>query len=311
MVGCSALVRTALDRRKLLTVAGGAITVACLAALAYLVYREREVLVVHVLTADRRQLAAVGVWYVAALAVSLIAWASIMGRLGGRAGFWRHAGIFCLANMAKRLPGTLWYVGGRTVLYSRAGVPARTVILASAIEGTLTWLAGVAIAVPFLAVALPQSRWLWIGGGAALLLLLLNPIAVRWLLDRAAKRVAKGGELRGVELRHVYAWLGLYVAGWVSGGAVLASVVSLFQEVPASQLPWIIGSWTVAGSASMLAVLLPSNLGITEVTMTALLGQVIPAGLAVLVAVSARVLITLLDILGGALALLIQRVGKA
>jgi hypothetical protein len=109
----------------------------------------------------------------------------------------------------------------------------------------------------------------------------------------------------------VYFWLGLCVAGWAIGGGVLVSIVSMFQVVPSGQHPWIIGSWTVAGTASMLVTFLPTNLGITEVSLTALLSQMLPAGLAALVAVSARVLTTVLDLLVGGLALITQRVDGA
>ncbi|MHB1004369.1 MAG: hypothetical protein ACYC3S_01860 [Chloroflexota bacterium] len=279
---------------------------ACLGLLAYLVYREREMLSVYLLNADKMNLATVALWYAIGVAVYMATWASIMEQLGGHARLLRHVVVFLIANMAKRLPGTLWYVGGRTVLYSRVGVPTRTVILSSAIEGTLTWLAGVTVAVPFLAVALPEQRWLWVGGGTTTLLLLLNPKSVRWFLDRAAK----GGDLQRVALRHVYLWLALYVTCWLMSGAMFASVVSIFQPVPASRLTWIVGSWTVAGSASMLATFLPSNMGITEITLTGLLSQIVPSGFAALVAVSARVLTTLLDMLAGGLAFLIQRIVK-
>jgi len=291
------------NRLRLASLVGGVLALGCLGALAYLVYKEREVLAVYVLAADRRQLLAIGVWYAVDLAIFVGVWASIMERLGASLSFWRHLSFFCAANAAKRLPGTLWYVGGRALLYTRVGTPSRTVILGSAIEGTLTWVAGVAIAVPFLAVALPDRRWLWIGAGAVVLSVMLNPRSIRWLLRRAAK----GEELAGIRLEHVYAWLGLYVGGWIVGGALLASVVALFQPVSAGQYPWIVGSWATAGSASMLVTFLPSNFGLTEVALTALLGQIVPAGVAVLVAVGARVLITLLDIVGGGLALASER----
>ena len=296
-----------LNRRTLLSVTGLLLTAACLAFVGYVVYRERDVLITHLLRANARQLLAVVAWYVADLAIFIGGWASIMAGLGGRLSLARHARIFCLANAAKRLPGTLWYIGGRAALYGRAGIPSRTVVVASAVEGALIWLAGLAICVPFLMVALPDRRWVWLGAGGLVLAGLLNPRTLRWVLQRATRD--GGGTV--ISLPQVYGWLLLYMAGWAVGGILLFAILTIFQVPTLDHLPTVIGTWTVAGTASMLTIFLPSGFGITEVTITALLGRLVPAGVAVLAALSARLLITLLDVIVGSLAYLAEMAQRA
>ncbi len=291
-----------LDKRRLAWLAGSLLTGACLAFVGYVVYRERDVLVLYLLKADVHQLLAVVGWYLADLAIYILGWAAIMRGLGAGIRLAHHARIFCLANAAKRLPGTLWYVGGRTALYSRAGVSSRAVIAGSAIEGALTWLSGLAMAVPFLMVILPDRRWIWLSVGGLLLVGLLNPASLRWFLCRATKN----GEAPSIALAQVYALLLLYVVGWVVGGVFLAAILSIFYAVHIAQLPYVVGAWPVAGTASMLTIFLPSGFGVTEVTLTALLSRLMPAGVAVLAAVSARLLTTLLDVALGSLAYLIE-----
>ena len=270
-------------------------------------YRERDTLSTYLLKMDARQLLAVTGWYLLDLAIYIAAWAAIMTTLGGRVGWAHHARIFCIANAAKRLPGTLWYVGGRAALYDRLDIPARVVVLASAFEGALIWLSGLAISVPILVVALPNRRWIWLGLGILLLVGLLNPKTLRWILRRAAKNDVS----RSTALLPVYGWLLLYMVGWGVGGVLLAAVVAIFETPPIKQLPYVVGTWTVAGTASMLVTFLPSNFGVTEVTLIALLSKVIPAGVAVLVAVSVRLLTTLLDVLLGGLVYLAGVICKA
>ncbi len=296
-----------LNRRRWLSVAGGLLAAACLIFLGYIVYRERDVLVTHLLRADARQLLAVAAWYVLDLAIFICGWAAIMAGMGERLSLLRHARIFCLANAAKRLPGTLWYIGGRAALYSRAGIPSRTVVVASAVEGALIWLSGLAISVPFLMVALPERRWVWLAAGGALLIGLLNPRTLRWILGRAVK----DGALSTISLWQVYGWLLLYLAGWAIGGVLLHAILAIFQTPAWEQLPAVIGTWAVAGTASMLTFFLPSGFGVTEVTITALLGRLAPAGVAVLAALSARVLITLLDVIVGSLAYVAEMTRRA
>lgn len=270
-------------------------------------YRDRDVLVTHLLRADARQMLAVAAWYVIDLAIFIEGWAAIMDSMGGRLSVRCHARIFCLANVAKRLPGTLWYVGGRAALYGRVGIPARSVVIASAIEGVLIWLSGLVVSMPFLMVAMPDCRWIWLGVGGLLLVGLLNPLSLRWILRRAAKDDAAST----ISLAQFYGWLILYLAGWVVGGVLLFSVLVMFQATPLQQLPAVIGAWAVAGTTSMFTLFLPSGFGVMEVTITALLGRLAPAGIAVLTAISARILITLLDVIVGSLAYLLEMAQRA
>ena len=230
-----------------------------------------------------------------------------MASMGGRLSLAHHARIFCLANAAKRLPGTLWYVGGRAALYGRAGIPSRTVVVASAVEGALIWLSGLAISVPFLMVVLPDRRWVWLGVGGLLLVGLLNPRTLRWILQR----VTRDGAASSISLLQVYGWLLLYLAVWAVGGLLLFAILAIFQVPTLNHLPAVIGTWTVAGTASMLTIFLPSGFGITEVTITALLSRLAPAGVALLAALSARLLITVLDMIVGSLAYLAEIVQGA
>lgn len=289
-------------RHPFLTLGAGLLAVSFFVVLVFLLYHDWESVSSRLLGADFRYLVMVAALYVADLAIYVAVWVLVVEQVGGRTTKARHATIYCLANVAKRLPGTLWYVGGRAVLYSRIGVAGGPVYLASAIEGTLSWLAGVIVAGPFLALALPQHRWLAASVGF-IVLILVNPLSLRRLLQKAAPT----DELRNLDVRHVYLWLGLHTIGWIVGGAMLVAVVFLFQRVSVGQALWIIGSWTVAGTTAMLATVLPTNFGITELALTSLLSQIVPAWLAALVAVSTRVLTTLLDIVFGILALVVQR----
>lgn len=288
-----------MDRRRLASVAGAVLAVACLVFLGYLLFREREALATLLITADPRQLVPIVFWYLADLLIYIAGWALIMARLGGRAGFATHVRIFCLANAAKRLPGTVWYIGGRAALYDRIGIPARVVVTASAIEGALIWLSSLAISIPFLMAFLPDRGWVWFGGGL-LLVGLLNPWALRWLLNRAMR----GSALPSISWARVYGWLAVYGAGWAVGGVLLFTILRMFHTPSVGHLPMVIGGWAIAGTASMLTFFLPSGFGVTEVTLTVLLSQIAPMGAVVLTAVGARLITTVLDMIFGGLAYL-------
>jgi len=81
-----------------------------LAGLGFLVYRERDTLGNYLAAANPTQLLAVVGWYTIDLFIYFAVWVAILQKLGGRTGLLNHFRIFCLANAARRLPGTLWYV---------------------------------------------------------------------------------------------------------------------------------------------------------------------------------------------------------
>jgi hypothetical protein len=241
-------------------------------------------------------------WYTIDLTIYGITWASIQNRLGKRVKLLDHIRIFCLSNAAKRLPGTLWYIGSRTTLYRQTGISVRPVVIASGIEAVLIWLSGVLIALPFLIMSRPNLIGLWAGIGFILLLITLNPRALQWGIVRATR-----GEMPPpVTPWDVYLWLTLYAVGWMVGGILLFSVLTTFQPLSMEWLPTVIGIWTLSGVLAMLTIVLPSSLGVMELTLTTLLSAIVPTGLAVLVALSVRGLTTVFDLLWGGLAMLLQ-----
>ena len=281
---------------------GVGLAVALLAGLGLLVYRERGTLGNYLASANPTQLLAVVGWYTIDLMIYFIVWVAIIQKLGGRTDILNHFRIFCLANAARRLPGTLWYVGGRAVLYRQSDIPAKTVVIASGIEVVVIWCSGILAALPLVFVTRPEYVWPWSVAALGLLVAILNPRVLRWALLRASPEWQPGRS----GLLHVYMWILGDAVGWFVGGLFLFAILTVYQSLPLTAIPVTIGAWTIAGTISMLVFFLPSNFGITEVTLVALLSGLVPTAVAVLAALSARILATLLDLVWGSVALLLQ-----
>jgi uncharacterized membrane protein YbhN (UPF0104 family) len=71
-----------------------------------------------------------------------------------------------------------------------------------------------------------------------------------------------------------------------------------------------VAAWSVSAAASLLTFFLPSGFGVMELTLTALLSSIVSPGAAVLVALAARVLLTLLDVLFGLVAYAAEAVSR-
>jgi uncharacterized membrane protein YbhN (UPF0104 family) len=229
------------------------------------------------------------------LALAIAGWVLIQGMLSG---YWHpldHFRIYTLTTMTRRLPGSFWYILGRVVLYERLGVARGVTAVAGGFEYAATILGGVLVAL---------VTWPLVLGGQGvsplwpLLLLLacaalLNPPMVRW----AVRKLSPDHHTPAVRYRHLVAWVLLYALVWSVGGLLLFVVIGALRPLPLAQLPAIVGVWAASGLASMLIFnFVPLGLGVTEITLAALLSPYIAADEALFAALLMRALLTLSEL---------------
>jgi len=156
-----------------------------------------------------------------------------------------------------------------------------------------------------ISIIIKYSSSIWIAGVLVVLsLFLVNPKTLKWLIKKT------GGDPNRLKFTNIVLWVALYSLVWVMGGVMLFCIANTLFPLPVSNLGFVIGSWFFVGIASYMLLFLPSNLGFSEIGLSLLLSQIIPSSLAVLVAVSSRILTTLYDILLAGLVVLWQKLVK-
>lgn len=266
------------------------------AVLGVLLYRERTLLFQVQWRLDPWLLAIAFLVFWVGLLIATLTWAMLMRQLGSTLPYTTHVDHYCISQLAKRLPGTLWYLAGRTYLYKQDGESLRLVAFASSVELFITILSGSLTSLLFAGYSLseqtPFPLWGWVLL-CAIGLLLLHPKPLHYLLQRF-----KILETPRLQYRQLLSWVVLYSLIWVIGGAVLYLVSNTVMTISLTHLPYFIGSWSVVGTLSILVFFLPSNLGFTEVGLSLLLAAVIPSSLAVVVAVANRIFLLLCELIG-------------
>lgn len=219
------------------------------------------------------------------------AWHLLVRRLAHYDNFRQSTKICWSSNLARRMPGPVWYIAGRAVLYEQVGVSKITTSLLSALELAFFLISGVVTTLltsPFW--ALPNSlrssgnQAALLGVGLILTLALVHPRILEWLWQKLGRQTP-ASHLRW---RDTLVWLALYVIIWAVGALVLFSVVNLFHTTPTSQLLAIIGMWASAGSISLAGALTFSGMGLREISLTLLLTQLVPAPVALVIAITIR-----------------------
>jgi uncharacterized membrane protein YbhN (UPF0104 family) len=235
--------------------------------------------------------------YTLALALAIFLWGQIMNRLGTPIPWHEHVRVYCVSNLARRIPGPLWHVVGRVILYDPERANKSVIALGSGLELVLTALSSLVVGI----VAWPGEASqvlnpLWIAGVVILSLVVIHPkilnVGLRWL--GSSQSESFGWDL---SYRRVLSWLVLYGLVWILGGLMLFALIQMIYPVPLARLPQTIGAWSLSGMVSVVMAILPVGLGFRELALGLLLTNFLPDGIAILIAILARLLLTLYELI--------------
>jgi len=277
-----------------------------IAVLGWLIWRQREVLLNYSWEIRFFPLFLSFAIYVAIQFLMVFLWSQIITVFVEKSNFWKDFQLILLTNLGKRIPGTVWYIGWRIQLYRELNLTTGIVSLASGVELAMLIVSGSLVSLLFaISIIIKYSSSIWIAGVLVVLsLFLVNPKTLKWLIKKT------GGDPNRLKFTNIVLWVALYSLVWVMGGVMLFCIANTLFPLPVSNLGFVIGSWSIVGIASYMLLFLPSNLGFSEIGLSLLLSQIIPSSLAVLVAVSSRILTTLYDILLAGLVVLWQKLVK-
>jgi len=204
---------------------------------------------------------------------------------------WR---IWFITNLGRYVPGKIWHVVGRVDLGRSIGIPAPVTIASFIYEMVLAIGTGLLISLSVLPL-LNFSGFNALGWFITLFVIIAIVIyppvftgIINFLL-RLTKRPALAFHLSLFQV----AGLGLfYLAFWSIQGAGFFFLVKAITPVAWAWLWPLIGIFVGAWVLGFLSFVSPGGLGVREGVMVLLLGTLLPAGVAVVIAVVARLWIT-------------------
>jgi hypothetical protein len=274
-----------LIRRLLLS---GVLLIPALAIVVYQTWRGWDQLVSYQWELDPKHWAFGFLGYSISLVFLLIAWNYLMGRLGGVKQFRTNSRLYLVSGLSKRLPGCIWYMTSRTLLYQEEGVPAPVSLAGSALELTLMATSGVVtyfLTLPFAGDFLQGG--LRIVVGIALLLVgatILQPAVFNRIFGFFLRLMGSQTRVE-VSYRDILPVMPLYLAAWAIGGAWLYAMISSVYQLPLETLPTIMNIWAATGTLTMLLSAILFGVGTREVALSLFLGFVIPQPIAIIVTI--------------------------
>jgi uncharacterized membrane protein YbhN (UPF0104 family) len=238
----------------------------------------------------------------AGLALSVLTWRRSLTELGSRIRLVAASRVYLLGQLGKYMPGSVWALAAQTELSKRAGVARSRGIAASLVAIGVNVVTGLA-----LGSVLALSRWgsgAWLG--VALIAALsacvaaLSPPVLTRLVNAGLRAVRRPLLTRDVTWRGIGSASGWSFTSWLSYG-LCVWVLAVAVGAPAAEtLPLCLAGVPLAMTAGFLVFVSPSGIGIREAVLVWALAPVLERSDGLAVALVARLLFTVADLLAAA-----------
>jgi glycosyltransferase 2 family protein len=230
--------------------------------------------------------------------VSVFVWRELLAEMGERLSLTTAAPIFYLSQLGKYLPGSAWSILMQIELSRAHNVPKRTNVTVGVLViavATTTGLGMAALLLPF-ANGIALRHYWWIFLILPLFLTALHPRVLGAALNLALRLT------RREPLARTPSWTGLSrVAGlqalvWLCLGLLTWLLLIGSGASPGRALLVAVGGYALAHSMGQLALGLPAGAGVREAVLALVLSTVVSAATAVVIALLARAILTVVDL---------------
>lgn len=276
-------------------IASGAILLASLSFFAFTLYKGWDQLREHFSLVNYWLIGGALCLYPIGFLPSAWAWHAIMKSVGGCTDFRKNLRLYALSCLPKRIPGAVWHISSRVVLYQENQTSYATTLVATVIEILFMTLSGFSIGLLVQglewAQATPGLRGVIIGGLTLTLTVPLWTPVLRRLIHSIQSR-AGAPSSTSFSIGDALRILGILTLAWAGGGGLLYMIANAVIPLSFAEIPKIISFWGVAGATSVTAGLLVQGMGLREVTLAVLLSNSMSLSAATVVSLLFRLILT-------------------
>jgi glycosyltransferase 2 family protein len=245
-----------------------------------------------------------GVATVLAVGMTVLSWRAVLGGLGAPLPLPAAVRIFFVGQIGKYIPGSVWPVLAQMELSRDYGISRSKAASASLIVlGLAVPCGGLAAAVtlPFGSTEALRRYW-WALGAVPVFAALLYPAVLSRLLAVAFRMLRRSPLDHPLTLRPVTAGAGWLLTSFgCYGVATWLLARDLNPAVGGGRLMLLAtGGYALAWTAGFLVLVVPAGAGVREAVLVLALAPALPTGPATLLALVARLLATVADLIWAA-----------
>lgn len=234
------------------------------------------------------------IFYVIAIAFACFGWITVIRPFTPDLKPWKHIYIYCATLASRRLPGTIWYIGGRLTLYKQLGISQLSISIASTIEIVISIVSGCIVSLALFPFGLKLSGPVMglMGLGILLGLIAVHPKILERLFNKLGRPLSQK-----INYKDTLIWLIAYSGSWITGGLMFYFLINTFQPLLLDKLMFVLVSWSTSGVAGLLTIFLPSSFGVTDLSLSAFTATLLPLPMAVVIAIINRIFISLIEVI--------------
>jgi uncharacterized membrane protein YbhN (UPF0104 family) len=246
------------------------------------------------------------------LVSSSLVWHYITIRLKAAISVRKAVVSWMLSLLGKNIPGRVFVLAGRVYMYAQYGVSAGRVTLGFALELACSLAAAMLLVFTcLLLTASPAGATVrrlqpLLAIGPMIIMVMLHPRLLERFVNLVLRRLGRNPTSLSLRYRDVLSLVGLSYVNWALLGMGFFLLTKAIVSVGWQHLPFIMGTFSFAMIIGFVAVFTPAGLGVREGVVLAALQTAIPAGVAAVVALAARVWATLGEAAAAGLAVLVD-----
>lgn len=259
-------------------------------------------------------------WYIAfSFAILVIhilsyskSWQEIMAALGHRISFTQSLWIIATTQIAKYVPGRVWYMIGRVYVGRQQKVDGKKLAVSMVIETCLLVItSGILSLIAALFIGTLKPVYILLCGGMIVLAtLLIHPR----ILSKIVNILLKFLKRKPVDFSISYCRMikiSVYFFGlWIAQIVGFYCLVAAVYPVTLSFFPVLTAAYCLSWITGFIVLIAPSGLGVREGVMTLILSSVLTTPLAIAMSFISRIWFTLFEIVVFFIGLIVRRTSK-
>jgi uncharacterized membrane protein YbhN (UPF0104 family) len=227
--------------------------------------------------------------------LNVLGWHRIVASLGGASTFEETARIWMYSNLARYLPGSVWYAAGRVVLGNNAGISPVTTSVGMVLEIAFLLISRVLVVVAtwplWTSHTLPEIPWFLSAVLIIGALSVVHPGVLNWFFaqyQRLRGQESSAGDSIQLQYRDTLQILAIFVGQALFIGVAFYFLARALVPLPLDSMPFVAGVFTLAWLIGFVSLFAPSGLGVREGVLAYLLSPTVTEPTAIMMAVLSR-----------------------
>lgn len=232
-------------------------------------------------------------------------WGRMLRHTGSSVSYLKLFKVWFFSNLGRYLPGKVWQFLGMVYMLERRGVPKKNSFSTAIVAQFFSVISGLLIAALFLGADLysqflSQNPGLVLVGAvfvSAILVLVCYPKVLERTLNLGLKILKKEKIILDLNSKNVIVYLLSYSLSWLLFGLAFLIFVKAMAHAPFVMYPSLTGAFAFSVNIGFLALFVPGGIGVREGILVLLLSSFFPLPVATLIALLARLWVTVAELL--------------